>query len=749
MTDRQADRARHIETILCQVDRLPTLSPIAARLLEVTDIDDVDVPQIARLIETDVALSATVLRLVRSANLGLGNRITSVKQAIMLLGLDTVRSAVLSVEVLDLFDATSSVKSLTTHAGFDDHGYWKHAIAVACASELLAHESSSKDIDPDMAFLAGLLHGIGKLILHMVLPQAYDRALALAEQKQSVGASVERAILGVDHHTVGRRLADRWGLPIWLRDVIWFHGQPLEGVPDFAPRSIIAIVSLASTWCQKHHFGWSGNFGPLPSAEVYAEAAGVSTRRMPDLVQALLEKMIERESIIGLETETPPEALLQAIARANRRLGSLNTSLESQARAGQRHVLMARHTAAFLDHLDCSNPMETTLQAIVESASSLWNRPRMGIVWRTTNTHAWRSMQVTQDQSGFIARTRVLPPMQQSFKDMLGQHGGMGVAVSASIPSLASHLCDGTESESLRLLPLVLEPEVEAVLVHDADLSGWNERTELGPMRSVWASSVRVAVAMARARELEDDLASANRTLAETQSELSERASMARLGEMTAGAAHEMNNPLAVIHGRAQLLKSHLKDTELSGCAIAIVEAAKDLSDLISDLNDLARMDEPNVVVSDPRDIVHDALAIAHERTGVKVEVVFEASEGLASITTDRELLAQVLSELIVNAHEAGSVEKVRMVVHADRDDGRLYFRVEDRGCGLSERAQRHAFDPFFSEKPAGRQRGMGLAKARRGIERLGGMIWIEARAGGGTVASIAFDQSHILASAA
>jgi signal transduction histidine kinase len=482
---------------------------------------------------------------------------------------------------------------------------------------------------------------------------------------------------------------------------------------------------------------------------MYAEVAGVSANKMPGLVQKLLESIVERESIIGLETETPPEALLQAIARANRRLGSLNASLETQARAGRRRELIARHTAAFLDHHDCASPVETTLKAVTESAISLWNQPRMGVVWRSSGEHAWRFMQVTRDHSDFVTRTRVLPPMNQSLKDLLGQHGCTGVAVSVAIPSLVSCLDSGTAPDKLRLFPLVLEHEVEAVIAHQADLAGWNERTELGPMRSVWASAIRVAVAMERSRELEDDLASANRALAETQSELAERVSMARLGEMTAGAAHEMNNPLAVISGRAQLLRTSLKDSELSGCASAIAEAAADLSALISDLNDLARMDEPKLAVSDPQQIVRDAVVRAGKTRGDTIDASIEVSEGIGPISTDRELLVQALSELIMNAHEAGSPEKVSVRVHAGPEDGRLYFRVEDRGCGLSERAQRHAFDPFFSEKPAGRQRGMGLAKARRGIELLGGRIWIEARQGGGAVASIAFDQDHLLASAA
>ncbi len=749
MTDRQADRARQIETILQQVDRLPTLSPIAARLLEVTDVDDVDLAQVAQLIETDVALSATVLKLVRAADLGLSHRITSVKQAIMLLGLDTVRSAVLSVEVLDLFEVRSSAQDLSTQTGFDNHGFWKHAVAVACASQLLAKESSDPEVEPDMAFLAGLLHGLGKLVLHMVLPQAYDRALAIAEQKHAKGASVERAILGIDHHTVGRRLADRWGLPHWLRDVIWFNGQPLEAVPGSAPRSMIATVSLASAWCQKHHLGWSGDFAADAPIGSFAEAASIPAAKLPDLVQHLLEDIVDRESIIGLGSETPPEALLQAIARANQRLGSLNASLEKQARAGRRRELIARYTATFLDQLDCGQPMEKTLASIRRSAASLFGATYCGIVWRSSTDGSCRFMHAGASCDDEHPHAVTLPLMKQRLREILGPSGGMGVAASSVLPCLDSFFDGAAEVESVRVFPIAIDDDIEVILIHNAELSGWNERTDLGPMRSVWASSVRAASVINRSRGLEDDLATANRALGEMQSELAERASMARLGEMTAGAAHEMNNPLAVIHGRAQMLCSKLEGTELGGCAAAIAASAADLSDLITDLNVLARMSEPTLALSDATEVVRDALALATDRIGHPIEVEVEIDAEAGSMVTDRKLLAHALEELFVNAHEACSAEKVRMRVHADPDAGRLYFRIEDRGCGLSEKALRHAFDPFFSEKPAGRQRGFGLAKARRGIELLGGRIWVEARQGGGTAACIALNLDPSIASAA
>lgn len=749
MSKTAADRSVQVETILRQVDRLPTLSPVAARLLEITDVDDADLDEIIRLIETDVSLSATVIKLVRSAERGLGDRIKSVRQAIMLLGLESVRAAVLSVEVLDLLQGQPAVKDLALEAGFDNRGYWKHAVAVACGSEIIARERGDARVAPEMAFLAGLLHGLGQLVLHLVLPHAYDRALSLAEQKQSSGASVERAILGIDHYTVGRRLADRWGLPDWLRDVIWFHGQPSTGVPDSSHRELVAVVSLSRAWCQRHHLGWSGDFCMPPAVEPLAESVGMQANRLPELVPALLERLVERESILELDSVTPPEALLQAIARANQRLGAMNATLEGEARAGRRRQATLRQTAVFLDRWRCEQSMEQTHELIGASAMALFDAPRCAIIWRCGQGADWRSAQFQRDGQAIMLRERVIPTPATGLAEALASGGRDSSTGAAAQSWLSAVLDDRADAKLARLIPLVIEDGIESVLVVHADLSAWNERTEIGPVRSVWCAALRTVVTMDRSRGLEDELASVNRALAESQSELTERDSMARLGEMTAGAAHEMNNPLAVIRGRAQMLSAELEDTELSGCAQAIVRAATDMSELITELNRFASMEGPTLALSDLSEIAASAAERAGERIGEHDRVEIRPNGSIDEWTTDRELLTGALCELIVNALEAGSPEKVVVETHFKPGDDRLYVRVVDDGCGLSERAQRHAFDPFFSEKPAGRQRGLGLAKARRSVELLGGRITLEGRPGGGTIATIVLFGEAIVASAA
>ncbi|MCL4222078.1 MAG: HDOD domain-containing protein [Phycisphaerales bacterium] len=746
MSVQPVDGGRRMELIVREVDRLGTLSPVATRLLEAASVDEVDLGELVRLLELDPALSATLLRLCRTVDRGLGDRIKTVRHAVAMLGLETVRSVVLGIEVMGVLRGEEEQRRAGEATGFDVRGFWMHSVAVASASEVIAKRLRRAGLQPGEAFLAGLLHGLGRLVLHLVLPKVYDRALLGAQQRRSTSAAVERMLIGMDHHTAGRRLAERWGLPEPVRDVIWFHGQAFDGVPESAHRDLVSVVTLARALCERQHLGWSGDCAPVPALQPLAQRVGLEVDEVEALVPALVDEVAERCEILGLGEQSGPEVLLGAIVEANRRLGQINETLDREARALRRRARVGEAITFFHECWCGDEPVEHTAACVCGSLRHMLEPTCSAVVW-WTNRQGWRLA-----RQGARARPECVPlpelradplALCETMSDLHGRSAPAG-AVIGSLDALPLPM-----GAALRAMPILLDRDLVAIVLHDADVRAWNEASELEPIRSVWASALRSAEMLARARALEDDLASANRVLAETQAELAECESMARLGEMTAGAAHEMNNPLAVIRGRAQLLASRLGETDLSTSVQALVRAADHLSGLISELNRLACVDGPRLADVGIEEVIDRAISRAGERLSGRPQIEVSGASGGRRIRTDRELLADALAELIVNAEESGSQAKVRVEVHEAPGDGRLYVRVVDRGRGMSERAIRHAFDPFFSEKPAGRQRGLGLARARRCIELLGGRIRLEAPREGGTIASIELDRACVMAPAA
>ncbi|QKK07213.1 MAG: HDOD domain-containing protein [Planctomycetota bacterium] len=189
-----------VEVILQSVDSLPTLSPVANRVLSIGSSDRADFGELTRLIEADPALTSKIIGLCRRAALGLGDRITTVKRALVMLGFDAVRAAVLSVSVYELLSdearhrdgqLSESEGAPTSKRALDRVGFWMYSVGVASAAEMLAHEHRKLRVKPDEAFVAGLLHGLGKPILDLLLPRAYGRVVELTEQRRTDAAAVE------------------------------------------------------------------------------------------------------------------------------------------------------------------------------------------------------------------------------------------------------------------------------------------------------------------------------------------------------------------------------------------------------------------------------------------------------------------------------------------------------------------------------------------------------------------------------
>lgn len=734
-------RLSTLDLVLSRIDALPTLPPIATRLMEVGGSDEADVNEIVTIIESDPALTSKVLGLCRCAAHGLGDRIATVKRAVVMLGIDAVRLAVLGVSVHEFVgtgasDPTLDDPTLDPDSGveMDRPGFWRHCIATGSAAQLIADEHPELAVGPDEAFTAGLLHGLGRMALDMILPKALGRALALAEQRRVDGALMERELLGIDHHTAGKRLAEHWGLPASLRDVIWLHAQPPRAIPDLPHTPMIRIVTVAKAVCRRLHLGWSGDFSGSPDLDALCADHGLKVGRVRSIVSTLHEKIADRCATLGLERATTPELMMQSLAIANRCLSRTGVQLERRVRSARGQAAQLTAISDFLASARPDDGVARTLGHVVTSASALLGEGYFGAIIQTSPTSQWRVLQI--GANGRIRRDDTLVPPGNL------AHLGSELTLESIglLPWLTDYMLDAVDIRQVRLLRLGGgngEDAAAVVLMHDRPVEGTIVHTGAVPLVAAWWSAVRAAIEDERARRLGEALASSNRALAHAQEQIAESLALVHLGQVAAGAAHEMNNPLTVISGRAQLLAEAVTDDRGRAAAGAIIEAAQDLSDLISSLHTFASPPTARPATVDIGEVIEQAINAALARSSEQKRVRATFAPDLPAGVLDRELLAAALTEVIVNALEASGDEFVDVRAQTDRFDGRLQIVVEDRGRGLSDKALEHAFDPFFSEKPAGRQTGLGLARARQLIELHAGDIRLVNNDDGGALCTI------------
>jgi len=734
--------AGHVDLILEQIDQLPTLSPIAVKVMAISESTTTDLIEVSRLIESDPALTTRILSLCRRANRITANAITTVDRAVVMLGLDAVRGAMLSVEIVELLTGDNRDTS-QDELIFERRELWRHCLATACASELLAEARPDAvgGYNPSEAFLAGLLHDLGKLILDRILPRAFAKVAAICQNQQVNIAEVERRVLGIDHHVAGKRLAEHWGLPHAVQDVIWLGGQPAESLPDLPHRGLIGLVTIASALINNLHIGWSGEFGRQRDFTDVCEEYGWAGEMVLALEPELERRLASRVRDLGLEDEVGSDILLSAISRANERLGRMAALLEHRASQAARQADALQEITSFHARAPERRSMTAVLGDIVRSTQKVFGNGICAVIVQTRPNAPWSAVQIGSDNRPASRWLLDQPDTCENLSDLLDSDAGMGLDAAQVLSWLTREFpTPSRPGHHFRLLPLEKGGcgGVAAALVHEhEDLTASVGSDGVSALASTWGAAIVAAARHEGAKRLGERVVEINRQLTDAQAKLVEGESLARLGELAAGAAHEMNNPLTVISGKSQLLAHDLRQQSQREAAQAIVSASHHLTDLITSLHIFAQPPVPSRTEINILGLLKTASEEAKQRfDGAHgVRVIQEGQPPIGYV--DEEQMRSAVTELILNALQSGPRRDVEVRAQIDPLDDRLIISVADDGSGMSEHAQRHAFDPFFSELPAGRRSGLGLTRARRFIDLQGGELRLESKPSRGTTATI------------
>jgi len=725
--------ARRVELILQHIESLPTLSVVAVRLVRLITDDNADMREIAQVVESDPALSARVLAWCRRSDIGVRNQITSIQRAVVMMGAQAVRASVLSAEVFELFKPSAEDDAANPTHSIDRAGFWRHCLSVACASESIAEAMGGRRVglDPSHAYLCGLLHDLGKLALDALLPRAYAKVAAIAEERQADIADVERRVLGIDHHTAGKRLAEHWGLPHALLDVLWLHGQPSAALPDLPHRNLIQVVTAADAIARQSHLGWSGNQARIPARDEVARELGIEPAALARATDDLHTRVAARAETLGLQDTTDHELLIDSLAQANRQLALISRRLDESARATGREAELLAEVALFHKDVGGERTFGAMLTCVARSVGRAFGAGWTAFIWRDRSDADATLHRLSTD--GSFIETRQVPP--DAFDNTDPNHAAL-------VAWAATSLANNPGARHMRAVALPPMGGPQGIVLFDQRDDAAHGDHARGVLAGVWAAALAAAARHDGAKRLSEKLADANRRLADAQNRLVEEQSLARLGELAAGAAHEMNNPLTVISGKSQVLARRLTHESDRASLRSIIEASEKLSDLITSLHFFAQPPKPAKSDIKLATVVQRATQGARTRLNPdqakrvpETTVIIEP--GAESAHLDEAQIQSVLTELLLNAMQAQARSQIEVRVHVDSLDDRLLISVRDDGVGMPEHTLNHAFDPFFSDRSAGRGAGLGLARARRLVDLHSGELRLESSPGEGTTAIV------------
>ena len=275
------DNVRKYFRTVMERHELPALPFVASKVLDMIQDPDLNVRQLCRVLSDDTALAARILAVSRSAHYAQRNLPTSLLGAVQVLGFRTLRNVVITIATQGLFLTNNKISEKL----------WSHSLAVALASRILSARVGFRDTE--QAFLAGLLHDVGEMILLHGDPKGFERLGQEVQGTQCLMIDKEQEVYGFDHALIGLTLLDSWNIDSEIGQAVLHHHSEMN---EDSGNGLGAILATADYFCFKANLGFFA--APrAPSAEMLAKCDCDTDALLDETVQEI-RTAFEQESAL-------------------------------------------------------------------------------------------------------------------------------------------------------------------------------------------------------------------------------------------------------------------------------------------------------------------------------------------------------------------------------------------------------------------------------------------------------------------
>lgn len=641
----------------------------------------------AKVIAHDAGMSTKVLTIANSSAYNSRNRKVSLMQAINMLGTEVLKSLVISESIYQTFNSFSRIP------GIDFSGFWVHSLKSAVLARELAKKMSYPHVEE--AYLAGLMHDVGRLALLSAAPDDYLSNFNAKDDERL--CAIETSTLGITHSESGAWLIEQWNLDSFLADSVRYHHEPIARLKSAHP--LIRLVCLAHLLSDYK----------IDSAALDGVGAfcGVTDADLKVIQEGVNNQTKTAASYFGIVLtdidQQPPSATYEP-------MGLIPDLVQERLAQEVRNAALISSSAQTFARMQSGSDL---IAAISRTARILFNLDDVVVLLKDANTQILTGVPIGDRQQRLSEFSIPLNGGSILADSVLKRKVTFIRSGDTLIGLLEEQLLRAMGTEYLACLPMISGQSCQGVLV--CGLSPLQAEELWGNERFLLSFASQAATSMASSTAVKDEIAELINGVNESHREASRRV------------AHEVNNPLAIIKNYLSVLDDKVSNNEPVVAELSILNEEIDrVSRIVGDL--AGEQVEIRYEVTEINGVMNEVVRLfsISRYLPASVKIAVKTTDQDSKTNASADSLKQILLNLIKNAVEAlpqgGNIE-VCNKGHLIRD-GRAYFEIyiSDSGTGMPSEVLTNLFSSGYSSKN-GANRGLGLSIVYGLVKKMNGLI--------------------------
>lgn len=727
------------EQILSQIENstpLLSLPHVLIKLIDACDDENIPVSVIAPLVAQDSSLSVKVLRLVNSSCFGLNRTFSDVNQAVVYLGASSIRNLAITASVQQVFAGLKNGKE------FNIDLFWYNSLLAASIARRLALATNHGN--PEEAYMAGLLHNIGHLILFNAFPTEYE----ILQEKENNGTDecgYEEQFIGITHCELGSWLLKKWKISPLIADATLYHHHSTDYIEEGFP--LVKVTYLAGKLAEEKNDEY------VNTVNFANNLLGITPEQIKEVTESAKEDVIEIAKNLEIRIDPSKGRVPHETTNNDKKNRSEDSTRSTPEESEQtfdvnkaliQHVENSSLLTSFCQNLVEKDDQDSILAATEEIVRMLWISKTVFFLLYDTENKA------------MVGRTSSKNPEKDLFQDLVISESGRPSLAARSLLSERILTASGNSgkpinnladeqifnlinSTSIKYLPMLVKKERIGVIVlsQQADSRDDGRRQQREQMKLV-AHQTAIALHMNQMRRKEAQKIQVER--------------MATASLAARKVVHEVNNPLGIISNYLKLLEIKIPKEQGVQQELQILnEEISRISNIIEQLSSFSTTaTTSHIVTLSVNDILQQMLRIL-DATLLKprgIRLISNLDPSLAAIDTEKDKLKQIIINLVKNAAEAmvegGSITiTTSNIVARDKVMG-VRIDVRDDGPGIPEKIKNNLFAPFMTTKSHGHS-GLGLSVVHKTTQKIGGTIECETTKERGTCFTLSFPLKYSL----